>query len=46
MANRTCDNCGKSKDTAGGKSCEKGHFVCHSCTSRHIHCPLCRHTLR
>jgi hypothetical protein len=46
MASRTCDNCGKSKDTAGGKSCEKGHFVCHSCASRHVHCPLCRHTLR
>ena len=46
MASRTCANCGKSKDTIGGKTCDNGHFVCHSCTSRHIHCPLCRHTLR
>jgi hypothetical protein len=46
FGNRVCDNCGKNKDVMGGKSCSKGHFLCHSCASRHIHCPLCRHTLR
>lgn len=43
---RVCDNCGYDKDIFGGKSCSKGHFICHSCASRHIHCPLCGHTLR
>ena len=46
MGSRVCDNCGKIKDTYGGKSCSKGHFICHSCASGHVHCPLCRHTLR
>lgn len=46
MGTRVCDNCGKTKDTQGGKSCSKGHFVCHSCCRNHIHCPLCGHTLR
>jgi hypothetical protein len=46
MGSRVCDNCGKIKDTYGGKSCSKGHFICHSCASNHIHCPLCGHTLR
>lgn len=46
MGSRVCDNCGKTKDTLGGKSCSKGHFICHSCASGHVHCPLCRHTLR
>jgi len=46
MGHRVCDNCGHEKDTTGGKSCSKGHFICHSCASRHEHCPLCGHTLR
>lgn len=46
MGHRVCDNCGHEKDTSGGKSCSNGHFICHSCASNHIHCPLCGHTLR
>lgn len=46
MGHRVCDNCSEEKDTSGGKSCSKGHFICHSCSSRHVHCPLCGHTLR
>jgi hypothetical protein len=46
MGNRVCDNCGKTKDTYGGKTCSHGHFICHSCVSGHEHCPLCGHTLR
>ena len=46
MSHRICDNCGHSKDTYGGKTCSKGHFICHSCASGHEHCPLCGHTLR
>ena len=46
MGHRVCDNCGHNKDTSGGKACSKGHFICHSCASNHIHCPLCGHTLR
>lgn len=46
MGSRVCDNCGKTKDTYGGKTCSHGHFICHSCASGHIHCPLCGHTLR
>jgi transposase-like protein len=46
MGNRVCDHCGKNKDTYGGKTCSHGHFICHSCASGHVHCPLCGHTLR
>lgn len=46
MGSRRCDNCGQTKDTSGGKTCSKGHFLCHSCASRHEHCTLCGHTLR
>jgi transposase-like protein len=46
MSHRICDKCGHSKDTYGGKTCSKGHFICHSCASGHEHCPLCGHTLR
>ncbi len=46
MGSRICDNCGKKKDTYGGKTYSHGHFICHSCASGHVHCPLCRHTLR
>ncbi len=46
MGHRICDNCGHKKDTYGAKTCSKGHFICHSCASSHVHCPLCGHTLR
>jgi len=46
MGSRVCDNCGKSKDTEGGKTCSNGHFHCHSCAGRHEHCTLCGHSLR
>lgn len=46
MGSRVCDNCGKTKDTAGAKTCSHGHFICHHCASYHVHCPLCGHTLR
>lgn len=46
MGSRVCDNCGKTKDTAGGMTCSHGHFICHHCSSYHVHCPLCGHTLR
>jgi len=46
MGSRVCDDCGKIKDVLGGKTCSKGHFICHSCASGHVHCPLCGHTLR
>jgi transposase-like protein len=46
MGHRVCDNCGNDKDVSGGKTCSKGHFICHSCASGHEHCPLCAHTLR
>jgi hypothetical protein len=31
MAKRTCDACGSEKDVSGGKTCERGHFICRSC---------------
>lgn len=43
---RICDKCGKEKDIQGGKTCENGHFICHSCVYYHIHCPLCGKRLR
>lgn len=46
MGHRVCDNCGHNKDVSGGKTCEKGHFLCHSCASRHAHCTVCGKTLR
>jgi len=53
MAKRICDVCGKNKDLEGGKTCEKGHFVCRSCVdigmigykSRDV-CPICKTKLR
>jgi lipopolysaccharide biosynthesis regulator YciM len=53
MATRTCDSCGKMKDIAGGKTCEKGHFICKGCIysgvviiSEKAHCPICKKPLR
>lgn len=31
MPKRVCDVCGKDKDVSGGKTCEKGHFICYKC---------------
>jgi len=31
MPRRTCDACGKEKDVSGGKTCERGHFICKDC---------------
>lgn len=46
MGRRICANCGHERDTLGAKTCSNGHFICHSCAKNHIHCPLCRKTLR
>jgi hypothetical protein len=54
MSKRTCDKCGKEKDVNGGKTCEKGHFICKSCvretagifSSERSSCPLCHKKLR
>lgn len=31
MEQRVCDCCGKKKDVSGGKTCERGHFICSVC---------------
>ena len=41
MAKRICAKCGKEHDVQGGKTCEKGHFICKYCAYDHHHCPLC-----
>lgn len=53
MAKRICDVCGKDKDVSGGKTCEKGHFVCKDdvysgviIISERAHCPICKKPLR
>jgi hypothetical protein len=52
MPERVCDSCGKKKQVSGGKTCEKGHFICGSCVSGgffsgpRTQCPLCRKPLR
>src|SRR5271156_4228224 len=53
MAKRICDVCGKDKDVSGGKTCEKGHFVCKDdvysgviIISEKAHCPICKKPLR
>jgi hypothetical protein len=56
MPKRTCDSCGIEKDIDGGKTCEKGHFICKSCIWEGTgggffgdgkkYCPLCRNKLR
>jgi hypothetical protein len=53
MSERICDCCGKKKSVAGGKTCEKGHFVCQSCTNSggvfsfpRTQCPICKKPLR
>ena len=54
MSTRICDKCGKPKEVSGGKTCEKGHFICKSCVSETIGvfsgareiCPLCHKKLR
>jgi len=54
MPRRTCDSCGKEKDVKGGKTCEKGHFICKDCVWKTAGflsgprktCPLCEKPLR
>jgi hypothetical protein len=53
MSERICDSCGKKKDVGGGKSCEKGHFICKACVysgvifiSEKASCPICKKPLR
>ncbi len=55
MAKRVCDKCGKNKDVSGGKTCERGHFICKKCVwadsgiliSREKKtCPLCKKSLK
>lgn len=53
MSVRNCDACGKKKETQGGRTCEKGHFVCKDCVysgiiliSEKKYCPLCKKSLR
>jgi hypothetical protein len=53
MAKRICDVCGKDKDVSGGKTCEKGHFICKDDVysgvifiSEKAHCPMCKKPLR
>ena len=52
MAERICDSCGKKKQLEGGKTCEKGHFVCYSCrnvgvfSSGRATCPICKTKLK
>jgi len=54
MSKRVCDVCGKEKDVEGAKTCEKGHFLCWSCSHSHglisttskKSCPICKKPLR
>jgi hypothetical protein len=53
MARRICDVCGKDRDVSGGKTCEKGHFICKDdvysgviIISEKAHCPICKKPLR
>jgi hypothetical protein len=53
MSQRVCDVCGKKKDIEGGKTCEKGHFICKSdiysgviFISGKKHCPIDKTPLR
>ena len=52
---RHCDACGKEKELQGGKTCEKGHFICKSCVTTHYgvfgndtrsKCPVCSKPLK
>jgi hypothetical protein len=56
MPKRVCDVCGKNKEVNGGKTCEKGHFICQNCLYKGTGgglfggalktCPLCKRVLR
>jgi len=52
MPKRKCDSCGKEKDVKGGKTCERGHFICAGCTYGGLFggtrktCPLCGKPLK
>jgi rubrerythrin len=53
MAERVCDECAKKRDISGGKTCEKGHFICKDCVYSGVifidekkACPICKRPLR
>lgn len=53
MPKRICDVDGKERDIEGGKTCEKGHFICREhkytgdiFTSERKRCPICGTALR
>ena len=53
MAKRLCDVCGKDKDVEGGKTCQKGHFICKGCVysgviiiSEKRYCPFDKSALK
>lgn len=52
MSQRVCDKDGKLRDLKGGKTCEKGHFICKACVWSQAgffsgpmkYCPICTTT--
>lgn len=52
MRERVCDSCGEQKKLEGGKTCDKGHFICYQCRGVSVfsngktRCPICKGKLR
>lgn len=55
MPTRVCDKCGKHRELQGGRTCERGHFICRHCvhelsgvffTRDRKSCPLCKTQLK
>ena len=52
FATKICDVCGKEKEVKGGRTCEKGHFICRSHVGVGIfsdgikQCPICGKPVR
>ncbi len=55
MPSRICDACGRDRALDGGRTCEKGHFVCKDCVYKGTTflvnaekkiCPICKNPLR
>lgn len=46
MPERICAGCGNKKSIRNGKICEKGHFLCYSCSSGKSRCPMCDTNMR
>jgi len=53
MSKRNCDRCGKERGLSGGKTCQKGHFLCKDCVykgvifiSEKAYCPIDKSPLR